>query len=119
MKKLVMAALLALGVVLPAKATCPAGPPLLQSPANNAEVLFGNVLLNWEDVPGATSYELWVGIDGGPTSYQGSTTLSQKQISVEPGRRIQWKVGAASDACPTQYASYHFFDTSCPSVAPS
>ncbi|HET8772291.1 MAG TPA: hypothetical protein VFP80_00805 [Thermoanaerobaculia bacterium] len=119
MKKLVMAALLALGVVLPARATCPSGPPLLQSPANHSEVLFGNILLNWEDVPGATSYELWVGIDGDPTSYQGSTTLSQKQISVEPGRTIQWKVGAASDACPTQYASYYFFDTSCPSVAPS
>jgi hypothetical protein len=119
MKKLVMAALLALGVVLPAKATCPAGPPLLQSPANNSTAVFGNVLLNWADVPGATSYEVYIGIDGDPTSFAGSTTVSQKQISVEPGRTIQWKVGAAADACPTQYASYFFFTTSCPSVPPN
>lgn len=119
MKKLVMAALLALGVVLPAKATCPAGPPLLQSPADNAEVVFGNVLLNWEDVPGATSYEIWIGIDGGPSSFAGTTTGSQKLISVEPGRAIKWKAGAAADACPTLYASYSHFTTSCPSTPPS
>lgn len=119
MKKLVMAALLALFFVQPASAICPAGPPTLLSPADNSTVPFGSVLLDWDPVPGATSYELWMGIDGSPTTFQGITALTQKMITVEPGRTIQWKVGAKADACPTQYASYFFFDTSCPTLEPN
>ena len=118
MKKLLMAALLALAYVQPASAICPAGPPTLQAPANNSLVSFGPVTLDWDPVAGATSYELWMGIDGGATTFQGTTTLTQKAISVEPGRTIQWKVGAAAEPCPTQYASYFFFDTSCPTLLP-
>ena len=118
MNKLLAAALLALVFVLPAKATCPVT-PTLQSPSNNSTVLFGNVLLNWADVPGATSYQIWMGVDGDPTSLVDTVTASQKLFNIEPGRTIQWKVGAAADACPTQYASYFFFTTSCPSTLPN
>ncbi|HEX6098969.1 MAG TPA: hypothetical protein VF432_21825 [Thermoanaerobaculia bacterium] len=119
MNKLVLAALLALIFVLPAKAICPAGPPVLQSPANNATVPFGNVLLNWSDVPGAAEYQVWLGVDGDPTSLIETTTASQFALQIEPGRTIQWKVGAAAPSCSTQYASYFFFTTSCPTAKPN
>ena len=118
MKKLVMAALLALAFVFPAKAVCPAGPPTLQSPANNVEVMFGNVMLNWSDVAGATSYQVFVGIDGDAPSLHDETTNSQLSIAVEPGRTIQWKVGAVRDACATQYSGYSLFTTACPTARP-
>ncbi|MGZ8781764.1 MAG: hypothetical protein ACXW31_17740, partial [Thermoanaerobaculia bacterium] len=117
MKKLLMAALLALTFALPAQAVCPAA-PTLQLPANNAEVSFGNVLLNWSDVPNATFYEVYLGLDGDPTSLHTTTTNSQVAIEVEPGRTVQWKVGAGADACATQYPDYFFFTTSCPTVVP-
>lgn len=119
MKKLLMAALLALAVVQPASAVCPAGPPTLQSPADNSTVPFGSVMLNWTTVPGATSYELWLGIEPDSSTFQGTTTLTQKLIAVEPGRTYKWKVGAAADACPTQYPSYFHFTTSCPTLEPN
>ena len=119
MKKLLMAAVLALAFVQPATAICPASPPTLQAPANNQQVAFGNVTLDWDPVAGATSYDLWMGIDGSPTTFQGATAFTQKIISVEPGRTIQWKVGATAPACPTQYASYFFFTTSCPTLEPN
>jgi Viral BACON domain len=117
MKKVLLAALLALIFVFPAKAICPAA-PALQSPSNNATVPFGNILLNWSDSPGATEYQLWVGVDGDPTSLIDTVTASQFVLEVEPGRTIQWKVGAAAPACPTMYAGYFFFTTSCPTAKP-
>lgn len=118
MKKLVMAALVALVFVLPAKAVCPTA-PALQFPANNANVLFGDVILNWSDVPNAAFYEVWIGLDGDPTGLYETTDSSQIRIEVEPGRTVQWKVGAGADACPTAYPSYFFFTTSCPVTRPN
>ena len=77
-----------------------------------SQVAFGNVLLNWSDVPNATFYEVYLGLDGDPTSLYETTTSSQLSIEVEPGRTVQWKVGAGADACTTQYPSYFFFTTS-------
>lgn len=118
MKKLVVAALFAVIFVLPVKATCPAGPPTLQFPADESVVTFGNVVLNWSDVPNATFYQVWIGLDGDPMSLHYTTTSSQITIEVEPGRTVQWKVGAGADACSTQYPDYFFFSTSCPSIVP-
>lgn len=118
MKKLVVAALFVLIFVLPANAVCPSGPPTLQFPADDAEVAFGNILLNWSDVPNASTYEVYLGLDGDPTSLHTTTTNSQVAIEVEPGRTVQWKIGAAADSCTTQYADYFFFTTSCPTVVP-
>jgi len=118
MKKIVMAALAALVFVLPAQAVCPTNPPTLQLPLNTAEVNFGSVLLNWSDVANAAFYEVWIGVDGDPSSLYATTTASQLVIEVEPGRAIKWKVGAGADACATQYPAYFEFTTSCPTLIP-
>ncbi|HEV7242065.1 MAG TPA: hypothetical protein VGQ36_22740 [Thermoanaerobaculia bacterium] len=119
MKKLLLAALLALAFVQPASAVCPAGPPNLRAPADGTQVPFGSVTLNWDPVVDATSYEVWMGVGGEPSTFRGATPLTQKIISVEPGRTYQWKAGAAAVGCPTQYPSYRTFTTSCPSTVPN
>src|SRR5687767_12920907 len=83
-------------------AVCPTNPPTLLSPGNNGTVAFGLVLLDWSDVANATAYDVYLGLDGDPPSLHGSTAASQKTISVEPGRTVQWKVVATAPSCTAQ-----------------
>ncbi|HYC59688.1 MAG TPA: hypothetical protein VEK79_08985 [Thermoanaerobaculia bacterium] len=97
-----------------AAASCPASGPTLTAPANNSTVPFGTITLDWDAVANATSYEIFASLDGDPFFSGGSTTLTQKQISIEPGRTLEWKVVANAPSC-TGMASAHFiFTTNCP-----
>jgi hypothetical protein len=118
MKKLLLAALVALAFVQQASAVCPSSAPTLLAPANNSQVPFGGVLLDWSDVPNATGYEVWYGIDGDPLTLEDTTVASQYMMPVEPGRAVEWKAVAKAPSC-TPMASVHFFFTStCPTVVP-
>jgi hypothetical protein len=99
-------------------ASCPTAPPLL-SPANNSVEDFGVVNFMWDDVPGATSYDLYVGLDGDPLSLKGSTAGTSKAGGIDPGRTVEWKVVANAPSCPGSASAHHFFTTSCPSTPPS
>lgn len=102
-----------------ALAVCPAGPPMLVSPANNTTTTFGPVLLDWAAVAGAASYDIYLGLDGAPPSLEGSTISTQKTIFVEPGRTVQWKAVATAPSCAAQASGYFFFDTTCPAISPT
>lgn len=99
-------------------ASCPTTPNLV-SPANNSEVPFGVINFMWNAVPGATSYELYVGIDGDPLSSKGSTAGTSKSGGVDPGRTVEWKVVANAPSCPGSASAHFFFTTACPSTPPS
>ncbi|MDP9194953.1 MAG: hypothetical protein M3P06_24930 [Acidobacteriota bacterium] len=93
--------------------SCPLAPPLL-APANNSTVPYGIVEFEWDDVADATSYELYVGVDGDPLFSKGSTLGTSKSGYIEPGRTIEWKVVANAPSCPGSPSPHHFFTTSCP-----
>lgn len=99
-------------------ASCPVA-PTINSPADNSTVPFGNVTLDWNNVPGATSYELFAGADGDPLSSLGSVVLSQKTVNIEPGRTIEWKVVANAASCTGAASPEFSFTTTCPTAAPS
>jgi hypothetical protein len=98
--------------------SCPVA-PTLSAPANNSTIPFGNVTFDWDAVPGATSYELFVGIDGDPLTSKGSMAGTSKSGFIEPGRTIEWKVVANAPSCPGAASAHHFFTTDCPSTPPS
>jgi len=99
-------------------AACPSGPPALNAPANNAQVSFGTVTLQWTNVANATSYEVYTGIDGGALTSRGTTASTQKIILVGPGHTIEWKVVALSSTCPQQASPHFVFTTTCPTGTP-
>lgn len=113
-----LAALLCAAFAVEMAASCPGSAPVLLSPGNNAQESFGFITLDWDSVANATGYEVYAGLDGDPPSLLGSTAGTQKVIEVEAGRTVQWKVGATAPSCSTQYSSYFFFTTSCPTGAP-
>jgi hypothetical protein len=97
---------------------CPAAGPTLTFPPNNGSVSGGSILLQWSNVPDATSYEVFASIDGGPFFSGGTTNFTQKAVSVAGGHTVEWKVGAMSGVCPVQYSSHFIFTTTCPTTAP-
>lgn len=99
-------------------AACPLAPTLL-SPANNSVEEFGPITFQWDDVDGATSYELFVGLDGDPLSSKGSTTATFKAGGIDPGRTVEWKVVANAPSCAGVASAHHFFTTSCPTTPAS
>jgi hypothetical protein len=99
-------------------ASCPVA-PTISAPANNSTVSYGSVVLDWDNVPGATTYEVYVGLDGDPLSSRGSTVQSTKSIAIEPGRTVEWKVVANAASCSGAASAHSFFTTTCPANAPS
>jgi hypothetical protein len=73
--------------------------PTLRSPANGGTGLVQPVTLDWNDVPGATSYEVQVD-DTSPLSspYVTNPTVAASQaiLSGLPARRLWWRVRARS-----------------------
>ncbi|HEV7765714.1 MAG TPA: hypothetical protein VGQ76_11980, partial [Thermoanaerobaculia bacterium] len=94
---------------------CPVA-PTLSAPGNNSTVPFGNVTLDWNTVPNATSYDVYGGLDGDPLSLLGTVTASQKVLNIEPGRVVEWKVVANAPSCPGQASAHFFFTTTCPTA---
>jgi hypothetical protein len=99
-------------------ASCPTA-PTISAPANNSTVPYGNVVLDWNNVPGATSYDIYAGLDGDPLSLIVSTVQSTKSLTIEPGRHVEWKVVANAQSCPGVASAHFFFDTTCPSTPPN
>ena len=97
--------------------TCPTTAPTLEFPAEESTVPFGQIDLNWSDVPNATHYEVFIAVDGGSPSLIGVTTVSHKQIVVDPGRDITWAVKAKAPGCDGMI-SYGMFSTTCPEDVP-
>lgn len=97
---------------------CPASAPVLTEPANGSTVPSGNVTLKWNAVANASFYEVFNAIDNGPVSLAGTTTASEKTITVEPGRFVQWAVRAAATGCTGFVAQGFSFTTSCPATLP-
>jgi hypothetical protein len=99
-------------------ASCPTA-PAINAPANNSTVPFGEVYLEWDAIPEATSYAVYAGIDGGPLSLHGTLVDNMTEIFVEPGRTIEWKVVANAPSCPGSPSAHFFFTTSCPDTPSS
>jgi len=115
-----LAALVCAALANDVHAVCPAGPPVLIAPATSSVVPFGpGITLDWNPVANATSYDVYIGLDGDTPSLHDSTAFDQKNISVEPGRSVQWKVVANAPSCPAEASDYFFFTTTCPVAVPN
>lgn len=99
--------------------SCPTITPSLSAPANNAQVNFGAVTLEWTVVPNAQTYEVWLGLDGDNPSPIATTLSSTLTIQVEPGRSVQWWVVAKAPSCTDLTSSPRTFTTNCPTTPPT
>jgi uncharacterized repeat protein (TIGR01451 family) len=70
---------------------CPNAPPQLMTPAPNAVVADSPITFSWTPVAGASSYELWLSVDGGPAQLFASTGAPSIVISV-PSGTVSWFV---------------------------
>ncbi|HUP60799.1 MAG TPA: hypothetical protein VNA69_10315 [Thermoanaerobaculia bacterium] len=100
-------------------ASCPASAPVLSEPANNSSVAAGVVNLKWQSVANASFYEIFVSVDNGTPALAGISTGTEKTISVEPGRSIQWAVKAAAAGCTGFISQPFVFTTPCPTQPPA
>jgi hypothetical protein len=116
--RVVLAALVCAAFAGNLLAVCPAGPPVLVSPGNGAQVTAGNVVLNWNPVSGATDYQVFLALDGDPPALQAVVTATQYIINVDPGRSVQWKIVATAPSCASTVSPIHTFTTACPNVQP-
>jgi hypothetical protein len=98
-------------------AACPASAPILVSPGNNTQVPAGVTTLDWTDVSGATSYEVWLASDGGNPAIIDTTVLTQKSMSFAAGHSYQWKIVATAPSCTSMPSPIFTFITA-PTVTP-
>jgi uncharacterized repeat protein (TIGR01451 family) len=88
---------------------CPAVPPVLTSPSNNATDLTSPVTLSWQPVANATSYEVWLAVDDASPSLVTTTNATNASVSVA-GSHAAWYIGAKGDPnCTTLYANARTF----------
>jgi hypothetical protein len=100
-------------------APCPAAPPTLNSPANNATVAFGHINLDWSSVANSDGYVGYLALDGDtptPVFEQAGTT---KGLIFEPGRSVEWFIIAKANGCDEQVSDTFTFTTTCPDGAPA
>ncbi|HVG24090.1 MAG TPA: hypothetical protein VND45_08060 [Thermoanaerobaculia bacterium] len=115
----VAVALLCVFVAAGADAACPNNGPNLIGP-NNVQVPYGNVVLDWDSVPEASQYQVWVSIDlGQPHDQIVNAPQTELPINVEPGHAVQWRVIALAPPCAPMSSPQIFnFTTSCPTAKP-
>lgn len=82
------------------------------TPSNNSSSTSLNITFDWDDVDGATSYQMLLGCPSlnNPSALyvDSSLTLSTVQYSLSPGY-YEWKVRAVNNSSETDYTSvYHF-----------
>jgi hypothetical protein len=88
---------------------CPAAPPVLTSPADNATGLTSPVTLSWQPVANAASYEVWLSVDDAAPSLVTTTNATSASVSVA-GSHASWYIGAKGDpSCTTLYANARTF----------
>lgn len=93
-------------------AACPTASTNI-SPAANALVPFGNVTFTWAAVANATTYELYVGLDGDNPSPLGLSNTTSRSLVIEPGRTVEWFVKTRADGCDGEESSSTTFTTTC------
>src|SRR5688572_15126035 len=101
-------------VFLSAQAFAQCDPVVIVNPPNGGTVQrtpSESVFLNWNDVPGATSYDIYFGTPGqacNSVAYETGVTSSDFQpdsTSIENGESYEWKVVANGTGCPTAPSS--------------
>lgn len=80
------------------QAACDNGVPLLLAPAGGAQRIPTSVDFFWTNVPGASTYKLWSGVDDGPLSVIATTSDLRSHANVATGR-IRWFVEAVFPNC--------------------
>lgn len=115
MKNLVALVVLCLAFALPALAVCPTTGPALIAPANNSTIPSGSVTLQWSSVANATSYEVFVGLDGATPTSHASTTSTSKTFAIGPDIDVAWYIAAHAPSCAGQTSSSRTFSTTAPS----
>jgi fibronectin-binding autotransporter adhesin len=85
--------------VTPAGANCPTVPPARIAPANGA-VVSAPVTFQWSAVSGASSYDVFAGVDGGAPQIVGSTA-STSLFTGLPSGAVQWFVVVHVPNCGT------------------
>ncbi len=93
---------------IPVQVACDHRAPLLLGPAQGATALVSPVVFSWTEVQKATSYKVWVGVDGQEPSVIGTTTQPRLSSSLPPGI-VRWYVEASFDSCPSVHSSLDSF----------
>lgn len=107
----------AFGPAVLAQQQCPASGPALLAPTQSP-VPYGAVTFEWTSVQYATSYSLYVGIDGDTPSNKANVAGTGKTVIIEPGRNVSWFVKANAAACNSMASGTVNFYTSCPEEVP-
>ena len=95
-----------------ANVTCPTTPPALISPANGASFSSANITFQWNGVPNAAGYDVYLATANGTPVLIGSTNATTTSLahSVPPGD-LTWSVVANIDGCsprPSQSATFNY-----------
>ncbi|HYR29764.1 MAG TPA: hypothetical protein VEU30_14945, partial [Thermoanaerobaculia bacterium] len=86
---------------IPARNECDTAKPAPVAPANRASLTSASVAFDWDGVPDAIGYELWLGLDNGTPTLAGTTDAATTSLTrlVPPGE-LSWFVRALIDRCP-------------------
>jgi uncharacterized repeat protein (TIGR01451 family) len=99
-----------------ARITCPTTPPTLLAPANGAALTNASVTFQWNGVPNAAGYDVYLaaGANGTPVII-GSTNATTTSLthSVPPGD-LTWSVVANIDGCPPRSSQTATFNVKPP-----
>ena len=89
--------------VIPARNECDTAKANPLSPANHANLTNASVTFDWDGVPDAIGYELWLGLDNGTPTLAGITDAATTSLTrlVPPGE-LTWFVRALIDRCPSR-----------------
>ena len=85
---------------IPPAPSCGTALPELVSPAHGVVVSDGNVTFDWDPVPDAMGYELWLSLADGTPALIGTTTTETSLTHSVPAGALEWFVRALIDRCP-------------------
>ncbi|HXH92047.1 MAG TPA: hypothetical protein VNN25_10740, partial [Thermoanaerobaculia bacterium] len=90
-------------------ADCALVRPILTAPVDGAPVVFSPVDLQWNNVPGATQYKVWLGNGDTPPVTIGTTTATHLDNQTIPAGSVKWFVEALFDHCPALQSTVSTF----------
>ena len=90
-------------------ADCALVRPLLTAPVDGAPVVFSPVDLQWNNVPGATQYKVWLGNGDTPPVTIATTTATHLDNQSVPAGSVKWFVEALFDHCPALQSTVSTF----------
>lgn len=99
---------------------CPAIVPTLVSPPDGAAGVVNPVTFSWNPLPGATSYEVWIGQPSGELSLLAGTNDTTLTRTI-PAGSYQWIVRAFIRDCPAAQSTRWSFSVAsftCPDAGP-